>query len=345
MLKKSLLLCLLYLLTNLSTATTLEDIKPHPPTKKPWSEQWFYYLNDPAVGYFKVSLQTYIMPDAPDLKEKGYVHVVFTPLQGKTVIYDYYYDNVEVYAAEPGSQAFRYSIPGVVEASEQQLNLNLPDVSFSLQWVGNHQHYWSGRNPGKSPFGILTELPIVGSSWFIFTLGTPAQYSYQDSSNTYQGHGISHLDKGWYTQKSSGYAYVMATTEKVKLMLTGGADSGLPIELWTGRYLSEKFDLTFHPTIAGLGVKKTIEPCKSEMKIEFKKLTKKIIVHATANQDDFYKSKMNGVTVFGNKHPTMKTMNANINIKTFRFNKLVEEINLPQGLLEFSGNYYCDKTS
>ena len=42
-------------------ATTLDDIRPHVPSSdKTWAEQWFYNVAVPDVGYFKISLQSYI---------------------------------------------------------------------------------------------------------------------------------------------------------------------------------------------------------------------------------------------------------------------------------------------
>ena len=81
-------------LAGMAGSTTLRDVKPHAPFKKPWNEQWFYYVHDPSVGYFKVSLQSYLLKDSPDDALKGYVHVMFTSVEGKTVIFEVFSDEL-----------------------------------------------------------------------------------------------------------------------------------------------------------------------------------------------------------------------------------------------------------
>ena len=38
----------------------------------------------------------------------------------------------------------------------------------------------------------------------------------------------------------------------------------------------------------------------------------------------------------------MKSMKANIDFSVYEFDRLKEEINIPQALLEFSGRFACD---
>ncbi|MDE1461496.1 hypothetical protein [Spartinivicinus poritis] len=343
MLKTLLLTCFIVLFSNAVSATTLEDIKPHSPTKKPWSEQWFYYLNDPAMGYFKISLQTYIMPDSPTLKEKGYVHVVYAPKEGKMQVYDYFFDEVMTQSSGSGSTAFHYSIPGKVDANDKQITLTLPDFNFSMQFISNHKHYWSGRNPGQTPYGFITDIPFVGGKWFIFTMGTSVQYSYSDNDESYGGYGTVYLDKGWYTKEDSpSFMYILGINDKQQLMMTGAAAGSIPIELWAGRYLSQQSDITLYPAIAGLSMKRTLDACKGELHIEFNKLTKKITVDAKANINDFYISRMPSMLVLGGDQPIMKSMKATLDVNVYEFGQLTEQVNFPQGVLEFGGNVFCD---
>ncbi|WLQ15148.1 hypothetical protein O5O45_04285 [Hahella aquimaris] len=333
---------LMTLFINYAAATTLDDIKPHSPTQSPWNEQWFYYINDPAVGYIKVSLQTYIMEDAPSLQEKGYIHVVFTPRTGATRVYDYFFDDVQLSGGDPNDPyAFSYSIPGVVEANQNRIELTLPDLYFASERLGTHDHYWGWPNPGATPFGLIGELPFIQNRWFVFSLGTLTRYAYSDQSVSHEGQALAYIDKLWTINQGKGFAYIMATSDKARLMFSGGEDGGVPIELWAGKYKSPTENVTFYPSIEGLSVRKTLDACSGEITVEFSKLTHKLVLHAKADLKDFYDSEMPSVIVFKADKPVMKTMNAKLTINLYHFNKLVEQTHLPQGILEFGGDWYC----
>ncbi|MGI0117864.1 hypothetical protein [Zooshikella sp. RANM57] len=344
MFKKIYILSCLYFFINLVQATTLEDIKPHTTNKKPWSEQWFYYLNDPDVGYFKVSLQTYILPGATNMKEKGYVHFVFAPKRGAIQIFDYYFDNLKLYAEGNGSTLFRYHIPGYVDATNKQVTLTLPDFTFSFSFTGKHKHYWGGHNPGQTPFGYIMDLPFVESNWFIFSMGTSAEYHYSDQDTSYSSNGTVYLDKGWYTKEGSdSYFYLLGMNDQRQLMITGASIGRLTAELWAGRYLSDRSDLILYPAISGLSMKRTINECNGTLQAEFKKLTQTIKVAAQANISDFYHSDMPSLKVFKAKYPYRKSMMATIDVSVYQFGKLREHVVFPQGVLEFAGKPICEE--
>ena len=111
-------------------ATTLEDIRPHTPSsQQTWAEQWFYNIAVPEVGYFKVSLQTYIAPDFTDPTPKAYVHLAFTPVNGKTVKYDIFRDEL-ILRGFDDSEQFHYEIPGIIVANKDTLNVTFEDFQF-----------------------------------------------------------------------------------------------------------------------------------------------------------------------------------------------------------------------
>lgn len=160
------LLCTLF--CSVLNATTLDDLKPHVPSSdKTWAEQWFYNVAVPDVGYFKISLQTYIAPNFTTPTPKAYVHLAFTPLNGKTVKYDIFRDELILKGFNDVKQ-FHYEIPGIVMANQDQLEVHYNDFNFTMRWDGEHSHYWRGSNPGQTPFGIIPEImALVVNGFFI----------------------------------------------------------------------------------------------------------------------------------------------------------------------------------
>ncbi|MDO6705694.1 hypothetical protein [Photobacterium sp. 1_MG-2023] len=333
--------CVLWCLSWNALATTLDDIRPHSPTSQTWSEQWFYYLNDPHVGYFKISAQTYLTPEMTTPHERGYLHVVYAPIGGPQVVIDRYFDQVEL-AGKPGSEAFRFRVAGLVDIDQTGIRLSLPDLSFELAYTGAHRHYASGENPGQNPFGWIGDLPGVAVNYFVYTLGTPSTYQFQLGNIRHQGQGVTYLDKGWFdAAKSQGFIFVGAFTPQHQLMLTGGSQDGSPLEIWVGRMMSEAVDWRIGSSLVGLSVTKESDACRGYLKLTVSKLGRKMEVEASSDLTDFYLSAMPSKVVFGQTLPIMKSMNAQITAKVYHWGKLVDEMQVPQGLLEFSGSEAC----
>lgn len=322
-------------------ATTLSDLQPHAPSGKPWNEQWFYYFNDPLVGYYKISFQTFLYEDDVTSKERGYLHLVYTPLEGEIKVYDYFYDDVNLGAVEGSEYGYYFQIPGVADINETKIEITTEDFSFSSQLTGEHSHYWK-LNPGASPYSLIGELPFVANRWFTFSMATPAEYSFSSDYAHHEGQATAYIDKGWSTSQAANYAFVMATEEDSQLMLAGGSDEGLPIELWSARFISENSNITFLPSINGLSVKRTLEPCEGKMEITYKKLGRSLTIRANADLDDFSDSNVPSTHVFNASHPSAKTMNANIDVEVKRWGQVFERKNFKQGALEFGGGMHCN---
>ena len=324
-------------------ATTLDDLKAHTPTSnQTWAEQWFYNVAVPDIGYFKISLQSYIAPDFNTPEPKAYIHLAFTPLHGATVKYDLFLDEVILTHPEDPDK-FYYEVPGVVVANEETIQVTHEAFHFSLRWDGEHKHYWRGLNPGQTPFGIIPELPGVGGKWFLYTVGTPVQYSYSDGDLSLSGSAYAQLDKGWYDKESSaGMVYTMGLSDDLYYMFTGAKLGDSDIEMWAGRYISKDYDLIFHPAFANLSVKREMDACSGTMKVELNKLQYRLELESRATLDSFYPLYFPSVIIFGGEQRYMKSMQAETTFSLYKRGKQVESLLMPQSLLEFSGPFTCD---
>lgn len=338
--KRIIALYTIWLVPILVQATTLSDLQPHTPTEKPWNEQWFYYFNDPLVGYYKISFQTFLYEDDATMKERGYLHLVYTPLEGDIKTYDYFYDDVRLAAKEGSEFGYVFQIPEVANITENNIEITTDDFTFHAQVAREHTHYWR-LNPGASPYSLIGELPFIANRWFTFSLATPAQYRFTTDDVHHEGQAITYIDKGWSTSQAANYAFVMATEEDAQLMLAGGSDEGLALEMWAGRYLSEHSNITFLPSINGLSVQRTMEPCEGKMEIRFKGLGKTLTVRARADVNDFSDSLVPSMRVFKAEYPSAKTMNAHIDVEVKRWGQVVERKVFMQGALEFGGGMHC----
>ena len=332
-----------FIMSASTSATKLEDIAAHEPTsRETWAEQWFYNVADPTLGYFKISFQTYIAPSSENGLEKAYIHLAFTPISGKTIKYDLFYDDV-ILANPNGGEAFYYEVPGILKADMDTLEITHPDFQFSMQWEGPHTQYWNGLNPGQTPFGIIPELPGVGGKWFLYTVGTPISYQFNDGELAVSGSGYAQVDKGWYDKESSaGMMYTMGLSDDLYFMFTGAVFGDSTVEMWAGRYVSKDYDLIFYPAFKGFSVKREIEPCEGMLYVELNKIGKKLIIDAKADIDTFYPLNFPSVIIFGGEQDYMKSMKAEVNFELYSFGQLKESIHLPQALLEFSGPFACD---
>ena len=341
---RQLLITVCLLMPSALFGTTLEDLRPHHPSSdKTWAEQWFYNVGVPGVGLFKISLQTYIAPDFKQANAKAYIHLAFTPLQGKTVKYDIFRDDLILRGYDDAEQ-FHYEVPGIVVANNDMLTVTHDNFHFTMRWNGEHAHYWHGSNPGQTPFSFVPELPGVGGKWFLYTVGTPVLYRFSDGEQSLSGTGYTQLDKGWYDKESSnGMIYSMGVSDDLHYMLTGAKVGTSSIEMWGGRYISKDHDLIFYPTFNNLTVKREYDSCAGYLKVEMRKLRYKMVMEARSALSDFYSQAFPSVIIFGGEQKYMKSMKAAATFTLYQGDELAEVIQMPQVLLEFSGPFYCDE--
>lgn len=328
-----------------SKATTLDEFSPRPITGYPWSDAWYYYINDPQVGYFKIVFLTFLNEDTPDDKPHSYLHVVYAPADGsKKREYDYYYEDVDAKPVSgPVPWSFQFNVADVAKISEQRIELNLPDVSLSADFSNTHRHYSNDDSPGASPFGWVTSLPFVENQWFVFSMATATDYHYKDAQDEFNGKGLSYIDRGWNSGQAAGMIYLMAVAEDAKFMFSGGVDGNLPIESWAGRLITEKHDLTFTPSIKGMATSTEPKPCDASMHLEMNEGDYRVVVDSSAPLDSFYNHVTPSLTVFKSRNAVMKSMQAATTVKVYHNDELTETIDLKQSVLEFGGIHYCDK--
>jgi len=340
---------ILYLLAllcgaQLSNATTLDEFSPRPIGGNPWSDAWYYYINDPEVGYYKIVFLTYLNESTVNDKPQAYLHVVFAPKNGEKREYDYYFKDVTskpVKGEVP--YAFVFEVPGIATIDEDSIDIRLPDVSIQATLTGDHLHYAAGGNPGASPFGWLTSLPFVQNQWFVFSMATPTRYTFRDAHAQHRGEGLTYIDRGWNSGQAAGMVYLMAVSDDVKMMFTGGADKHLPIETWTGRLITDKYDLTFTPSINGMAADANFSPCGGTALIEMNDDGYRVSIDSRASLDTFYNHVTPSMTVFHSENPVMKSMQARAVLKLFRDEELLDTYEIDQSVLEFGGIHYCDK--
>ncbi|NIB42143.1 hypothetical protein HBA55_21230 [Pseudomaricurvus alkylphenolicus] len=337
---------LLFLICAISSAsaTTLDQFSPRPVHGFPWSDAWYYYIHDPDVGYFKIVFLTFLNQDTGADKQEAYLHVVFTPKTGQKREYDYYYKDV-VAAPVNGDKpySFKFEVPGAAKINESSIELNLPDVSISAQFKDEHIHYSNDENPGASPFGWVTSLPFVENQWFVFSMATETQYRFKDHWAQHSGHGLTYIDRGWNDGQAAGMIYLMAVSEQVKLMFTGGIDGNLPIESWAGRLITPKHNLTFSPSIKGWDTTTKSDICASWMEVQMIEGDYRVKIVAEAPLGSFYNHVTPSLTVFQSENPVMKSMSAKTSVEVYKNDRLVETVSVDQSILEYGGSHYCDK--
>jgi hypothetical protein len=319
----------------------LACLRPHAPTGDPFADTWYYYLNDPAVGYLKIVFLSYVNEDTAPGTQAAYVHVAHAPLDGPKAEYDHYSPVVvsgPVDSDEPF--AFRFEVPGLVDIDETTLRLTLADVSVQASFRGGHRHYFDEPHPAASPFfGPMGALPSADSHWFVFTLGTPATYRLETPTASHAGTGLMYAERGWSVQQALGFCYLMAVSEEATVVLTCGMPDATT-QVWAARVVTANHDLTFLPLSAGAHADADIKPADGRVAVSVANGADEVRVVSQAALTDFYDQVTPSLTVFHADHPVAKTMNARLDLEIRRDGKVVETVSLPQSILEFGGVLY-----
>ncbi len=329
-------------LASTFNAEALAAYKPQPPAGAPWADYWYAYINDPEVGFFKIAFLSSLKRGQSE-PQSAYLHIAFFPLGGGFREYDYYADDVTLDAGAGDSPcAFRFEVPGAAVISHDWIELTLPDAALSATIGSEHTHYWNQCNPANGPFTPETDSPPgAASHWFIFTLGTLVEYQFSDAHDRHGGTGVVYIERGWSSSAAPGFTYLVATGDRAKLMLVeGGKSSGRGGDMWSGQLLLGDHRLLLLPTPGNHHAESTIDAANGEISLSLEQQPYRLELLASAPLSDFYDQVTPSQTVFGAEHPVMKTMSAALDITLTKDGSVVEQIALPQSILEFAGAAY-----
>ena len=319
----------------------LNAYQPRQPAGSPWADYWYCYVNDPDVGYFKIAFISYLL-DGADNAQRAYLHIAFFPLGGGFREYDFHADRVVLEPGADKTYAFRFEVPGRAVITETRFELTLPEASIVTNLRGEHSHYWNGCNPANGPFTPETPtLPDDKSHWFIFTLGTHAEYEFRDGGSEHRGSGMTYIERGWSSAAAPGFTYLVATSQRVRLMLVeGGKSSGGVADAWAGRVDIGDHSLRLLPVPGDHIATSEIDGAGGAVSLNVEQASFRLELRAQAPVADYYDQVTPSQTVFGAQSPVMKTMNAPLEIALYRDGTLVEHASLPQSLIEFAGAAY-----
>ncbi|MCB2064029.1 MAG: hypothetical protein KDE25_11385 [Novosphingobium sp.] len=323
-------------------ADALAAYKPQPPAGAPWADYWYAYINDPEVGFFKIAFLSSLKPGQSE-PQSAYLHIAFFPLGGGFREYDFYADNVTLDAgAGDNPQAFRFEVPGAAVISHDRIELTLPEARLSATIGSDHAHYWNQCNPANGPFTPEADTPPgAASHWFIYTLGTPVEYQFGDAHDGHSGKGMIYIERGWSSSAAPGFTYLVATSEHAKLMLVeGGKSSGRGGEIWAGKLILGEHRLRLLPMSGDYEAHSVLDASRGAMSLDLEQRPYRLELRASAPLTDFYDQVTPSQTIFSAQHPVMKTMNAALDITLYKEGNVVEQIALPQSILEFAGAAY-----
>lgn len=325
--------------------TSLSKFQPQPTHGNPWSDTWYYYINDEKVGYFKIAFLTYLNDRTEARKQHAYLHVAHTPINGEKREYHYYSDAV---ISEPVKSslpyAFKFIVPDVATITESTLDLHLPKVAINVTLSDHHRHYFNGGNGAASPFiGETGSSYSTKSHWFVFSMATPARYSYKDNFAELSGTGLTYIERGWSSGQAMGFSYIAAVSEQASLMLSGGMVDDSGNEVWAGKLITGTSEIVFLPFSKGHVANSNIDSAEARLNIDIEEGDHRIKVRSHAPLAEFYNQVTPSLTVFHADNSVMKTMNAKLDIELYKNDQLIESIQLNQSILEFGGLRYCQE--
>jgi hypothetical protein len=320
----------------------LTAYRPKRPAGRPWADYWYCYINDPGLGYFKIAFLSYLGKRTGE-QQSAYLHIAFFPHGGGFREYDFHADRVSLdTGSDDHPYSFRFEVPGRAIITEGRIELTLPEASIVANLQGAHDHYWNGCNPANGPFTPESDIaPADASHWFIFTMGTPADYGFRDEQNEHRGNGIAYIERGWSSAAAPGFTYLVATGDKVRLMLVeGGKSAGRGGDTWAGRIDICGHSLRLLPQPGDHRAISEIDATSGTVSLVVEQGAYRLELRSVAALTDFYDQITPSQTVFEGQYPVMKTMNAALDIALFKDGNEVERAALPQSILEFGGASY-----
>ena len=322
--------------------SALGAYRPRLPAGRPWADYWYCYINDPAVGFFKIAFLSYL-GERTDEQQRAYLHIAFFPLGGGFREYDFHADRVSLDAGEDDCPySFRFEVAGRAVITESRIELTLPEASLVATLQGAHDHYWNGCNPANGPFTPESNsAPADASHWSIFTIGTQSDCEFRDAQNEHRGSGMADIERGLSSAAALGFTNLVATGDRVRLMLVeGGKSAGRGGDVWAGKIDIGDHSLRLVPQPDDHRATSEIDAAQGTVLLVVEQGPYRLELRSIAELADFYYQITPSQTVFDGQLPVMKTMNAALDIALFLDGIVVERAALPQSILEFAGVSY-----
>jgi hypothetical protein len=278
-----------------------------PREKGPWFDGWYYRITDSQQNRSVAIIATsYLDPNetfSPQKPMKGYLAVLISPGPNKPLqIHEYFPQqtwlmmNNQVVSPETkyhNNPTFTWIAEGFGKVTANEVDLNLPEIQVKAKFDHQERKPWSYLLSDWGPGGITTYLTAVPLKWYVYTMGSPAEYSVISQSNglALSGNGYAHQEKNWGALFPEKWIWLqgIAAGNKARLAMAGGTVPFGPttIDKWVLTYQSNSTKLEFYSDQLGTEMLKKIDPENGFFEVQAVSYTHTLILKAKSPLSQF----------------------------------------------------------
>jgi len=351
---------------------------PHVPKGDPWFEGWYTRISETSTGD-SIGIVTGYFPSQEGslANPTAYTALVIDRGIGREVIVKETFpssENISVFnrnghpITKNPSSAYENSkfIYRVNNNNEED-----QDDEFSIIQEEHVQRLHASYDGGSVRFDanftispLTTDLssssgvprflePFVGLHWFVYSLGSQAEYRIEIDGDIITGVGAAHQEKNWGTAFPKSWIWGQGGSKSTKLALAGGPAPLGPITIpntYLIAYQSENVEWAFHPADPSL-YSTTIDACAGIFEIEARSSNRRLLVkfavpgsNSSEVKDNFFN--VGGPTRTGFVVDSVESYRANVQVLAYNTSLLHGDIlidaqNLTMAAIEFGGEYRC----
>src|SRR3989339_157784 len=184
---------------------------------------------------------------------------------------------------------FSWDAPGFGHIDNESFDLTIPgEINFS----GNFSNpiYWMD-NPLKTPEGMATHLQVIPIHWYVHSLGSISEYSYQiDQGPTIHSSGYAHIEKNWGKSFPSRWIWSEGISDdnKAHYALAGGEVkmAGVNLTAFLAGIHTSKIKWDFRPQ-QGTLFKSIINGRRRTLSLIMAKPGKQLVIESSAPKKSF----------------------------------------------------------
>lgn len=214
----------------------------------------------------------------------------------------------------------------------------------NIQWLG--------------PEGMVEFLQIVPLHWFVYSLGSAADYTYSTygtdgTEDVHSGTGYAHQESNWGSVFPPAWIWSEGINKSNthQYALSGGELdlNGYTLTTWFAAYHSPRIQWQFRPTLPGTKYTTYINACTDKGTGSFTIIAedaiRKLEINVEAEEDSFIEVSVPTVEGFshGAKESFSATVEINAYIKLPWFDFLIDDSTFYNAALEFGGEYLCEQ--
>ena len=315
------------------------------PARGPWYEGWYVRVTDAKKDFSFATISTSDTPREIPLELgtvlPGYLAFVYREPGAPLTRTREFFPERTFARLNPPDRDFSWTAEGFGQLTEREVEFTLPEGEEISIRFGERRPWNAGWTEG-GPAGLGLYLPGSPVYWYVDSIGTPVEYRVKlASGQVVEGRGLAHVEKNWGRIFPRAWMWLQGISAGGDdyVALAGGVlplVGSLEVTGYYVGYRSPRVEMDIRPDQLSR-YETEIDAARGRFRVDAYNLWQRIRIEAEADPASFGPVSIptpNGYTSNGG----IESFSASIRASAYRAGKIIDEISLEGGALEFGAD-------